>query len=133
MKKALYILTTLTALLPLLSACSREVEENIWCEVTLTATLPDGRGISSLVIPQNVSGNVFKNLNTGINYRYPILSGGRGGLRVQKGVYMLSFDGIAELEDGSRASVRFTRWGTPYSAVNLLDDTASLTLELLVM
>lgn len=117
----------------LVTGCSRDVEESIWCEVNLEARLPDGRAVETLIIPQNIDGNLFKNLNTGINYRYPVLRDGQGHLTVQKGVYLLRFDGVADLSDGTSASVRFTRWGTPYSAINLLGDTENLTLELTVL
>ena len=113
-----------------LCSCTKDVEEKIFCTVTLHATLPDGRPIVSMTIDPDVPGNIFKNLNTGINYQYPVFANNTCTLQVQKGVYMIAFDAEAMFQDGSVSRVRFTAWKNPLSAVSLLNDSETLEIEL---
>lgn len=129
MKKTLFI----ACLLALLCGCSKPVEQNLYSQVTLQLELPDGRQAVSVTVDPALPGNQFRNLNTGINYPYPTFVNNQGRLQVQKGVYVIAFDGEALFADGSRARVRFSSWGSPSTAVNLMGDTESLQLKLTLL
>ena len=116
--------------LALLCSCTKNLEENIFCTVTMHAYLPDGRQIVSMTIDPNLPGNMFRNLNTGIDYKFPVFVNNSCSLQVQKGVYMIAFDAQALFQDGSVSTVRFTAWKNPISAVSLLNDNETLEIEL---
>ena len=78
-------------------------------------------------------GNRFRNLNTGQSYPFPTFVNNSGVLEVLKGVYVVSFDGDALFQDGSHATVRFTEWGTPSSAITLMEDRQELVLKMVVL
>lgn len=128
MKKALIL-----SLLVLLCACTKSVEQQYMCVVTLQTELPDGRVPVSITVDPALPGNQFRNLNTGINYSFPTLVNNSGLMEVQKGVYLVSFDGDALFSDGSHATVRFTQWGTPSTSISLMDDRQTITLKLMVV
>ncbi len=73
---------------------------------------------------------MFRNLNTGIDYKYPVFVNNSCTLQVQKGVYMLAFDADALFQDVSTSKVRFTDWKNPLSAVSLLNDCETLEIDL---
>ena len=118
------------AALAVLCSCTKPVEENIFCTVTMHASLPDGRQIVSMTIDPSLPGNMFRNLNTGIDYTFPVFVNNACTMQVQKGVYMIAFDGQVMFQDGSLANVRFTAWKNPINAVSLLNDTETLEIEL---
>ena len=128
MKKALIL-----SLLVLLCACTKSVEQQYMCVVTLQTELPDGRVPVSITVDPALPGNQFRNLNTGINYSFPTLVNNSGLMEVQKGVYLVSFDGDALFSDGSHVTVRFTQWGTPSTSISLMDDRQTITLKLMVV
>ena len=119
--------------LAVLCSCTKDVEENILCTVTLHASLPDGSQIVSMTVDPTMPGNMFRNLNTGINYTFPVFVNNACSLQVQKGVYLIAFDAQAMLKDGSMRNVRFTAWKNPLSAVSLLKDTELLEIELILL
>ena len=126
MKKILAIIVAFAAI----CSCTKATEENIFCNVTLHAFLPDGRQIVSLTVDPSLPGNIFKNMNTGINYQYPVFVNNECTMQVQKGVYMIAFDAQAMFIDGSVSTVRFTAWKNPISAITLLRDEERLEIEL---
>ncbi|MBR1783471.1 MAG: hypothetical protein IJ753_08175 [Bacteroidales bacterium] len=121
------------ALLALLSACTKPVQDSLYCRLSLQATLSDGREAVSITIDPALPGNQLRNLNTGMNYSFPIFVNNLGQLQVQKGVYVISFDGDALFADGSHATVRFSAHSTPATAVNLMEDAQVLELKLIVL
>lgn len=127
--KKVFILSVLI----LLCGCTKTVEQKYMCVVTLQAELSDGRVPVSITVDPTLPGNQFYNLNTGMNYNLPTLVNNTGLMEVQKGVYMVAFDGDALFSDGSHATVRFTQWGTPSTAINLMEDSQVITLKLIVV
>ena len=116
-----------------LTACTKAVQEKMMCTLTLQAELSDGRVPVSITVDQALPGNRFRNLNTGQSYPFPTFVNNSGVLEVLKGVYVVSFDGDALFQDGSHATVRFTEWGTPSSAVTLMEDKRELVLKMVVI
>ena len=57
----------------------------------------------------------------------------RGTVRVQKGVYLISFDAVATFSDGSVARVRSSEHANAERAVNLLGDVEAVVLNLTVI
>jgi len=76
---------------------------------------------------------MFRNLNTGIDYTFPVFVNNTCTMQVQKGVYMIAFDGQVMFQDGNLANVRFTAWKNPINAVSLLKDNETLEIELKLM
>ncbi len=129
MRKSLTALLLLV-LLGLATGCTRE---NIWCTLVLVPEHPDGIGIASWEIDSSLKGNYIRNVNTLETYSFPQLIAGKGRVKVMKGMYALSFDAVAELEDGSYRKVRFTGYSTEANAVAVLDDDVTLTLPLTLL
>ncbi len=115
------------------SACTKPSQENLYCRLTLRSVLPDGRIAVSISVDPSLAGNQLRNLNTGINYPYPTFVNNIGQVQVQKGVYLLSFDGQALFADGSQARVRFSAWGSPSAAVNVMEDELILEMPLSIL
>lgn len=118
------------ALIPvliLLVSCTRQ---SLFCRVTLQ--LDTELPVVALKVDNSLAGNYFRNLNTGEAYAYPLLVNGKGELEVLKGVYVLSFDGVAALEDGTARRVRCTQYATAMDAVTLTGDLANVPLKIIV-
>lgn len=126
-------LLVISLFFPLLFSCEKPAEESMFCTVHLSASLPDGRPFVSMTVDPSLPGNMFKNLNTAINYTYPVFVNGQCSLQVQKGVYQISFDGDVLFGDGTTARVRCSAWGTPEKAINLLEDEITLPIELTLL
>ena len=77
--------------------------------------------------------NYFRDLNTGQEYDIPIFVDGKCRMKVLKGVYLVSFDGLAALADGSACRVRSAEYSTSLNAVNLVGDRAELLIHLIVL
>lgn len=123
----------LTATLALLTSCVKNAGEDIYCDVTLQAVLPSGQHIVALKIDNTQAGNYFRNLNTGQEYDFPIFVDGQCRMKVLKGVYLVSFDGLAALTDGSARIVRSAEYSASLQAVNLVEDSAVLPLQLIIL
>lgn len=129
MRKILSALILL-CLLGLSSGCSRE---NIWCSLTLVPECPDGASIATWTVDPSLKGNFIRNVNTLETYSFPQLVGGKGRLKVMKGMYAISFDAVAEMEDGSYRKLRFSLYSTEANAVAVLEDEVTLSLSLTVL
>lgn len=101
-------LIALTALL--LASCAKQ--EDVMCLLTLTAQMPSGEKIVALNVDSQSGGNYFRNLNTGETYAIPMLVNGKASMNILKGVYVISFDGIAALSDGKGKKVRCAQYAT---------------------
>lgn len=128
MKKALIL-----CCLILLTACTKAVQEKMMCTLALQTELSDGRVPVSITVDPALPGNQFRNLNTGQSYAFPTFVNNKGAMEVLKGVYMVAFDGEALFQDGSRATVRFSEWSTPSSAITLMEDRQEIVLKLVVL
>ncbi len=127
------ILVILTGALALLTSCVKNAGQDIYCEVTLAASLPSGQDIVALKVDNTQPGNYFRNLNTGQEYDFPIFVDGKCRMKVLKGVYLVSFDGVAALPDGSARRVRSAEYSASLYAVNLLGDQEELPIHLIVL
>lgn len=130
MKKQLSIL--LATVLSVLSACEKPLDQNIWCEVTFTAVLPDGSTFLLMEIDPLPDGNFLRNLNTRQDFELPLFVNGTGQVRVLKGMYYLAFDAEALFADGTRKRVRSSQYNSPEMSLRLLEDTAAVELRLTV-
>ena len=130
MRRKLLILSLLAIVL---GGCTKPALESLYCQLNLQAILPDGREAVSITVDPALPGNQLRNLNTGMSYSFPTFVNNLGQVQVQKGVYVISFDGDALFADGSHATVRFSAYGTPATAVNLMGDAEVLDLKLTVL
>lgn len=121
MKRLVLILSLLV-----LVSCTRQ---SLFCRVTLQ--VESGTSMVALTVDNSLSGNYFRNLNTGETYPIPVFVNGKCELQVLKGVYILAFDGVAAYADGSARRVRSAQYATTLDAVTLTDDEAMVTLQLL--
>ena len=121
----------LLAAVLLLSACTKE--QNLYCTLTLEAHLPGGENIVSMVVDNTLPGNKFRNINNGIAYPFPVFVNNSCTLRIQKGVYQIAFDGEVTLADGTVKYVRFSAYSALADAIELMEDTKNLPVELVVM
>ena len=127
------VLIILTGALALLTSCVKNAGQDFYCELTLEAVLPSGQDIVALKIDNTQPGNYFRNLNTGQEYELPIFVDGKCRMKVLKGVYLVSFDGLAALSDGSARRVRSAEYAASLNAVNLVGDQEELLIYLIVL
>lgn len=122
MKRLLPILLVL-----LLSGCTKPAEDRLLCRVTLALD----REVVALTVDNSLSGNYFRNLNTGEEYDFPTFVNGKCELRVLKGVYVIAFDGTAAFADGTGVHVRSAEHSSTTTAVTLTADEETVLLNLL--
>lgn len=129
-------LKTLFLTLPFLLAallcvsCEDDTDGVLFCDVTLLPSLPDGRAIVRMEVDTTLASTYLRNVNNRRSYDFPIFVNNRGSVRVQKGVYLISFDAVASFADGTSARVRCSEHSNAERAVNLLADTEAVTLNL---
>lgn len=129
-------LRTLTFLLPFLllgqvcASCEDNADQLLFCDVTLMPALPDGRTIVRMEVDTTLASTYLRNVNNRQNYEFPIFVNNRGTVRVQKGVYLISFDAEASFSDGTSARVRCFEYSNAERAVSLLGDTEAVVLNL---
>ena len=105
-------------------------EESVFTEVDIELVLPDGRNAVLLTVEGDENVSFFRNLNTKENYAYPRFVNCRGSMRVQKGVYLLGFDALADFGDGTVRRVRSASHRQLADAVYLIGDKETLVLKL---
>jgi len=114
-------------------SCMKVIPGGETCHVVLQAQLPSGENIVALQVDNSLPGNLIKNINTGEAYSIPVFVNGLCELDVLKGVYIITFDGVAALSSGKGYKVRCTDHATILTAVSLVEDSSNVTLKLQVM
>ncbi len=135
-----YVKRPIVCLLPLLllvmlvqTSCEEDTDQNLFSNVTLIPTLSDGRTIVRMEVDTTLTSTYFRNINNSIEYDFPIFANNRGTVRVQKGVYLISFDATASFSDGSSSVVRCSEHAYSEGAVSLLNDSESVVLNLTII
>lgn len=128
MRKVLAIILVLCV-----ASCVKVIPGDVTCHLTLQAQLLSGENIVALQVDNSLPGNLIKNINTGETYPIPLFVNGQCELDVLKGVYIVSFDGVAALSSGKGYKVRCTEHATILTAVSLVEDSSNVTLKLQVM
>ncbi|MCD8386468.1 MAG: hypothetical protein LUD17_06190 [Bacteroidales bacterium] len=113
-----------------LAGCDVDHDENIYCEAEIALQLPDNAQIALLRPDTDLEGTFFRNLNTQIEYTIPTFVNNRATARVQKGIYLIAFEGEAVMADGTVRSVRLADYSVTREAIYLLGDYESVTLNL---
>ena len=111
-------------------SCEESDGQQLFCDVTLLPSLPDGRTIVRMEVDESLQSTYLRNVNNRQDYDFPIFVNNRGTVRVQKGVYLISFDAVVSFSDGSSARVRSSEYSNAERAVGLLDDTEVVVLKL---
>lgn len=127
MRKCLYIIALL-----LIAACSKHAGDELCCNLTLRLVSPFEQPIIALSVDNSLPGNFLRNLNTGEEYDFPVFVNGKCEITVLRGVYVISFDGIAGLADGSGKLVRCSDYSSTNNAVTVTEDK-TVELNLLVL
>lgn len=127
MKKALIFISFIA----ILCSCGAE-KDNIYSSVELRAVCSDAEFVS-IKVDNSLPGNFFRNLNTGMEYDYPLFIGGRCSLKVLKGVYIFAFDGVGTCPDGSTRKVRCYSHRSPNDSVNILEDSSEIEFDLMLL
>ncbi len=128
MRKILSILLILCAFLA--GGCSVE-DDDLWCTVTFNAVLPDGSTFETMIVDMAPQGNFFRNINNLYEYDIASFVGGKSSQRILKGMYLISFDAVCVMDDGSRVKVRCADHNSPNTAIDLTSDAETVTLKLL--
>ena len=114
-----------------LCSCGAE-KDSICSSVELRAVCKDAEFVS-IKVDNSLQGNFFRNLNTGMEYDYPLFIGGHCSLKVLKGVYIFAFDGVGTCPDGSTRKVRCYSHRSPNDSVNILEDSCEIEFDLMLL
>lgn len=133
MKKLLTYLFIPLSLLLTGSSCEDKTEEKLYCDLILRAQLPDGRTIVRMEADETLTSTYLRNINNRMEYEFPIFINNQGTVRVQKGVYVLSFDAIVTFDNGKTARVRSSEYTTSEKAINLLTNSETVILNLTLL
>ena len=93
--------------------------------------MPDGRNIVRMEVDQTLAGTFIRNLNTRMDYDFPLFVNGEGTVKLLKGVYLIAFDATATFADGKSKRVRYSGSSSPAKALNLLGDNEVVVLKLM--
>jgi len=126
------ILLLLTALCACWS-CGKIRQQDLLCNLAMELVLPDGANAITLEIDPALEGNYIRNLNTMDTCPFPVFVNNRGSVQLLKGAYLISFDGVATFADGTVRKVRCSEHAAPAQCVELLEGSATLTLNLLYL
>ena len=110
--------------------CKKQ-SDDIYTTVSLRAQMPDGRNIVRMEVDETLAGSFIRNLNTRMDYDFPLFVNGEGTVKLLKGVYLISFDATATFSNGKHKRVRYSRSSSPEKALNLLNDNEIVVLKLM--
>lgn len=113
-----------------LTSCNVDGGENIYSEVEFSVCLPDNAHIAVLRIDYTLAGTFFRNINTRSEYILPAFINNSCHIKVRKGVYVISFDGDATLDDGTVRRIRSAGHSVNRDALTLMNDNESVLLNL---
>lgn len=133
MRKSVLIIIAVIAS-ALACGCTKDADQNIFTYVTFEVTCPSVDATVERLVPDTtLAGTFIRDINTLQEYEVPIFQVGTANLRLRKGVYLISFDGEATFSNGQTRSVRFSKYTSPENAIQLLDDSETVTLELTLL
>lgn len=115
------------------ASCEKAEPDTLFCNLTLSASLPNGAEIVRMEVDKSLESTYMRNVNNRMEYDFPVFVNNRGALHVQKGVYLISFDAKATLQDGSIVSVRSSEHSNAERAVTLLGEREEITLNLTLL
>lgn len=130
MKIAKYIYTLFLSVIAAVSfsACSDDTAD-IYADVEMLLATPDGELIQ-IVRPDNGQPTTFlRDINNNRVYPIPSFIDNRATVRVEKGVYVMAFDGEAVMPDGSVRRVRMTGHSVMKDALTFNDANVTVTLN----
>lgn len=112
------------------SACSDDNPDNNYTNVEMKVALPSGEQIVLLTPDNGNAGTFLRNVNNYFEYEIPVFVDNRATMRIEKGVYIMAFDGSATMADGTIRRVRMTAHSVMRDAIELTSDNESITLPL---
>lgn len=124
------VIFCLLSLFALFCGCKKQ-SDDIYTTVLLKAQMPDGRNIVRMEVDETLAGTFIRNLNTRMDYDFPLFVNGEGTVKLLKGVYLIAFDATATFADGKSKRVRYSGSSSPAKALNLLGDNEVVVLKLM--
>jgi len=132
MRRLLVLTVCATAVCMVLGGCERDLsEKNLFTTVSMQVQMPDGSNIVRMEVDNTLAGTYIRNLNTQMDFDFPLFVNGEGTVKLLKGVYLISFDATASFSNGKRKRVRYSGNSSPEKAVNLLKDKEVIVLKLI--
>ena len=117
-----------------LCGCEKDSGQNVFSIVTLNVTCPSvSAGIERVEVDNSLDGSFIRDLNTRQEYDIPTFQVGTATVKLRKGIYMISFDGMAVFSVGSRKKVSCSCFIWLLTFVCLVNDKETLNLELTVL
>ena len=111
------------------SACSDDTAD-IYADVEMLLAAPDGELIQ-IVRPDNGQATTFlRDINNNRVYAIPSFIDNRATVRVEKGVYVMAFDGEAVMPDGTVRRVRMTGHSVIKDALTFNEAKVTITLNI---
>lgn len=124
------VIFCMLSLFALFCGCKKQ-SDDIYTTVSLRAQMPDGRNIVRMEVDETLAGTFIRNLNTRMDYDFPLFVNGEGTVKLLKGVYLISFDATATFSNGKSKRVRYSGSSSPEKALNLLNDNEIVVLKLM--
>ena len=118
------------AMCAVLGGCGKDLTDNLFTTVSLQAQMPDGSNIVRMEVDQTLAGSYIRNLNTRMDFDFPLFINGEGTVKLLKGVYLIAFDATATFSNGKQKRVRYSGNNSPAKAVSLLHDNETIILKL---
>lgn len=131
MKTAKYLYTLFLGLIAAVafSACSDD-SADIYADVEMLLAAPGGELIQ-IVRPDNGQSTTFlRDINNNRTYPIPSFIDNHASLRLEKGVYVMAFDGDAVMPDGSVRRVRMAGHSVIKDALTFNDAKVTVTLNI---
>ena len=124
------VIVCVIAMSTVLGGCGKDSTDNLFTIVSLQAQMPDGSNIVRMEVDQTLAGSYIRNLNTRMDFDFPLFINGEGTIKLLKGVYLISFDATAIFSNGKQKRVRYSGNNSLEKAVNLLHDKETVILKL---
>lgn len=114
-----------------LCSCGKDSEDNPFTMVSMQAQMPDGSKILRMKVDTTLESSFIKNLNTQMDFDFPLFVNGEATVKLLKGVYLIAFDATATLSDGKSRRVRYAGNNSPDRAAVFLGDKEVIILKLM--
>ena len=111
-----------------LAGCT-DAPDDIFTNVEMIIEAPDGEMLT-MVRPDNGQPSTFlRDINNNRQYPIPLFVDNRAQLRMERGIYVMAFDGDAVLPDGTTRRVRMSGHSVMRDAIILNKPSETITIK----